>query len=295
MGAASSVDHPLRASVAQISPELIEAYDGCDGEKQAAIRELVLGVVAPPLPAKLYYWKIKGALAPTCLLLSMAEKRVETTFFASRDEWRAFRDEAPGRFPTGQLPALEYGDGKIVPESGACKRAVAAALGRLGAGRDFAVSESLMGQSDDLKRLLNKTAPTLLTLGLMGAAKTWTPDSTAACEAARPDVEAAIGRAANMLDGAGDRFTAGGESCGEVDMWWTLHCVDAVHGAGALGPLQPFYDRLRAHPGVAAYVDGTSAYSTPETPMWHQPIPDRIRRGSLEAELAAKCGESKVV
>lgn len=256
-----------------------------------------MSVAAPALPAKLYYWNIKGALAPSCLLLAMgrggdgAAVAVETKFFSSRDDWIAFRDES-GRFPTGQLPALEYGDGRIVPESGACKRAVAAALGRLGAGREFAVSESLMGQSDDLKRLLNKTAPNLMNLGLMGGEKTWTPEHTTACEAARPDLEAAIGKTANMVDG--DRFTASGECCGEVDLWWTLHCVEAVH-AGALGPLRPFYDRLRALPGVAAYVDGSGAYSTPETPMWHQPIPDRIRRGSLEAELAAKCGESKVV
>lgn len=202
----------------------------------------------------------------------MAGVEVETQFFNSYEEWHAVRDEIPGRFSTGQLPAMEYEDGNIVPESGALKRCIAAATGRLGSGRDYAISEALLGISDDLKKLLNTTAPNLMNLGMMGGGpNTWTSEHTTKCEETRPKIAEAIAKGAKLLQDV-SRFTSSGETCGEVDYFWTLHLVEIVH-PGTLGDLQPFYDRLRANEGIAKYVEGTSMYCTPKTPVWVQPIP----------------------
>jgi glutathione S-transferase len=227
------------------------------------------------LPKKVYYWGLRGGLAPTCLLLEMAEAKIEFEFFTSYESWHKKRDEVPGRFPTGQLPAMELADGTIIPESGALKRSVAAATGRLGAGKDYMTSEALMGISDDLKKLVNSTAPNVMNMGIMGGgAKTYSEEQAKKCvEETRPKVVATLEKIAGMLEGeAKDRFTTSGETCGEVDLLWTLHMVETVH-PGILGSLQAFYSRLRANAGIARYIEGTGTYSTPQTPTWVLPLP----------------------
>jgi hypothetical protein len=205
----------------------------------------------------------------------MADAKVEFQFFMSYEDWHKVRDEVPGRFPTDNLPSMELSDGTIVPESGALKRTVAAATGRLGKGRDYAISESLMGISDDLKKLVNTNAPNVANMGLMGGGpRSYTEEQASKCvEETRPKIVAALAKIGRMLIGEGkDRFTSTGETCGEVDLLWTLTMVETVH-PGILGPLAAFHARLVAHPGIARYIAGTGTYSTPQTPTWVVPLP----------------------
>jgi hypothetical protein len=132
-----------------------------------------------------------------------------------------------------------------------------------------------MGISDDLKKLVNSTAPNVMNMGIMGGgAKTYSEEQAKKCvEETRPKVVATLEKIAGMLEGeAKDRFTTSGETCGEVDLLWTLHMVETVH-PGILGSLQAFYSRLRANAGIARYIEGTGTYSTPQTPTWVLPLP----------------------
>ena len=227
------------------------------------------------LPKKLYYYALKGALSSSFCLLEMADARVDFHFCKSMPEWHQLRDEVPGRFPTGQLPAMELVDGTIVPESGAIKRTVAAALGKLGSGKDYSMSEALAGVSDDLKKLVNSCAPNVMNLGLMGSDKvTWSEEDTRKCvEEVRPKVVQSLTKIANMLSESKDRFTSTGDTLGEIDFFWTLHFIESGPHPGILGELQPFYARLRSNAGITRYIEGTGQYSTPQIPMWVQPLP----------------------
>merc|ERR1719453_2679344 len=104
-----------------------------------------------------------------------------------------------------------------------------------------------------------------------GAPKTWNDENAKALAETKPKVVAAIAKAGTMLAEAKDRFTSSGETCGEVDYFWTLHIAETVH-PGCLGPCQAFYDRLKGT-ACGKYCDGTSRYCSPETPMWQQPVP----------------------
>lgn len=226
------------------------------------------------MPKKVYYWQLKGGLAPSCCLLEMADAKVEFEFFTGYEDWHAVRDAVPGRFATGLLPAMELADGSVVSESGAVKRTIAAATGRLGSGKDFMISESLMGINDDLKKLVGQDAPNVMNLGLMGGGpKTWNDESKAKCEEVRPKISEKLGKIANMLLEGKDRFTASGETCGEVDLFWTLYTMESGPHPGLLGPLQAFYTRLHANAGITRYIEGTGTYSTPQTPNWLMPMP----------------------
>mmetsp|Transcript_2713 Transcript_2713/g.6067 ORF Transcript_2713/g.6067 Transcript_2713/m.6067 type:complete len:233 (-) Transcript_2713:252-950(-) len=226
------------------------------------------------LPKKLYYFAIKGGLSAACCLLEMADADIEFKWCTTMDEWHAVRDEVPGRFPTGVLPAMELADGRVIPESGAIKRSIAAATGRLGEGVDYMVSEACIGLAEDFRKIVNENCPNVMNLGMMGAPKSFSDEDAKKCvEVTRPKVIKFINdRIAPMLAPEKDRFTKSGETVGEVDVFWALHQCEQPH-PGNLGPLQAFYDRLRKNPGITRYIEGTGKYATPQLPMWQQVLP----------------------
>ena len=111
-----------------------------------------------------------------------------------------------------------------------------------------------------------------MNMGIMGGSKTYSDEQAKKCvDETRPKVVETLEKIARMLKGEGkDRFTTTGETCGEVDLLWTLTMVDTVH-PDSLGPLQAFYTRLRANAGITRYIEGTGTYSTPTTPNWVVP------------------------
>ena len=64
----------------------------------------------------------------------------------AKDKW----DDVKPTTPNGQLPICTLEDGSVIPESGAIMRACAAQTGLLGKGKDFVISEMLVGMTGDL-------------------------------------------------------------------------------------------------------------------------------------------------
>jgi hypothetical protein len=63
-----------------------------------------------------------------------------------KDQW----PDLKATTPNGQLPTCTLEDGSVIPESGAIMRACAAQTGLLGTGKDFVISEMLIGMTGDL-------------------------------------------------------------------------------------------------------------------------------------------------
>ena len=63
-----------------------------------------------------------------------------------KDQWPDLKPNTPN----GQLPICTLEDGTVIPESGAIMRACAAQTGLLGTGKDFVISEMLIGMTGDL-------------------------------------------------------------------------------------------------------------------------------------------------
>jgi hypothetical protein len=63
-----------------------------------------------------------------------------------KDQWPDLKPTTPN----GQLPTCTLEDGSVIPESGAIMRACAAQTGLLGTGKDFVISEMLIGMTGDL-------------------------------------------------------------------------------------------------------------------------------------------------
>merc|ERR1719436_544823 len=65
--------------------------------------------------------------------------------------------------PNGTLPIAKLSDGSLVSESGAIGRMIAGASGLLGSGREYVISEMLLGITSDLNQKAMKIAPTVFT------------------------------------------------------------------------------------------------------------------------------------
>ena len=74
----------------------------------------------------------------------------------AKDKW----EDVKPTTPNGQLPICTLEDGSVIPESGAIMRACAAQTGLLGKGKDFVISEMLVGMTADLvKETFGRYAP----------------------------------------------------------------------------------------------------------------------------------------
>lgn len=163
------------------------------------------------------------------------------------------------------LPFMELEDGTILPESNAIRHCAAQAAGMLGEGKDFALSEMLLGFCQDLQKEMFVCCPTMMTVG------SWTAEKTKQVEEeVRPKVLAKLQQIAQFCkDG---KFTSK-TTLGEVQLWFQLYqCVDGPHPQVVeQAGLKPFYDRMLAEPGVKKLLDGSGTCGS--LPNYVVPLP----------------------
>merc|ERR1719436_342268 len=120
--------------------------------------------------------------------------------------------------PNGTLPIAKLSDGSFVSESGAIGRAIAGASGMLGHGKEYVISEMLLGITSDLNQKAMKIAPTVFTKDNFDSEK-----KQAYQEGRGAVIEFADTKYEKFLIGAGDRFTESGLTFGEVIS--SLSCI----------------------------------------------------------------------
>lgn len=166
--------------------------------------------------------------------------------------------------PTGLLPLMKLRDGSYVIESQAILRAVGCATGAIGTGKDFLISEMLMGLTADLLKKVN--FPTMMTV------KDWTPEKSA--EAKTKDVPLVLAQLAKyeqFLADSGDKFTASGVTVGEIDLFCKLHTLSVTVPEMIIPSLEPFVKRMEAIPALKKILDGQTAWGP--LPPYFRPFP----------------------
>lgn len=141
-------------------------------------------------------------------------------------------------------------------ESGAIMRVAAANANLMGTGKDFVVSEMLLGLNGDLIKCTygSGKVPTVLSVKDFDDKKKTEFESET-----KPAVAAQLGKYEQFLLPAGDRFTESGQTLGEIHLFCQLHMLSN----GALpeviqGKLASFYSRMASIPGIKKVLDGQS-------------------------------------
>lgn len=161
------------------------------------------------------------------------------------------------KVPNGQLPVMTLEDGSVVPESGAIMRACAAQAGLLGTGKDFIISEMLIGMVADLVKTTfgSGKIPTAFTVEKFKEAGNVKEFN----EVTKPAALAQIGKFDKWLLPAGDRFTGSGQTLGEIELWCKLYMIsNGSIPEVAGGKLEPFFKRMSALPGIKKVLAGES-------------------------------------
>jgi len=149
--------------------------------------------------------------------------------------------------PFGQLPYL-VDDGLKIGQSMAIARYVGQKAGLQGEGKDFAISEMLIEEQNDLYNILAK-------------AMYHPVDKTAAWKTAlEVEIPKQFGLVENLLHGDyfGSKLTTG-----DVAIWSIVNIILDVDAKAvdAYPKLKAHYARLSSHPGVQAYLKhAPSAY-----------------------------------
>lgn len=211
----------------------------------------------------LHYFGLKGAQALSVTCLEQGDVPYTAAVY-SMETWPAFKPKTP----TGLLPLIEYTDGTMIPESGAVQRVCAAKAGLLGEGRDYALSEMLMGLTADLWKQVSGNVPTIMTIG------NWDADKTEAWKTTfKPKVKAQLEKYAVFLkDGA--KITSSGVSMGEMELWVRLFML--INGAyptvlDDVPSLKPFYDRMSGEQGPSRLMNHKTKFGT--LPDYFCPLP----------------------
>lgn len=219
-----------------------------------------------PEPVTLHYFGVKGAASLATICLEHKSVPYEVKKYGMED-WPA----AKPTFPTGMLPVLEYQkDGVKIPESGSISRVCASYAGMLGQGRDFAISEMLMGLNTDVWKQVGGNVPTMMTIGNWDAEKKqkWESEN-------KPKVKELFLKYIQFLQDKADRFTSGGETIGEMEVWLRLYMLQ--NGAYPelmtdIPQLLPFYTRMSGLKGPTAYAEDKTAFGP--MPAYFVPIPN---------------------
>lgn len=209
----------------------------------------------------LHYFGLYGAQTTAVACLEQCDipyKSVVYTF----DTWGA----AKPKMPTGVVPVIEYSDGTMIPESGSIQRVCAARGGLLCEGRDFALSEMLVGMNADLWDHVKGNVPTIMTVG------SWPVEKTDAWENTfKPKVKEQLQKYCVFLKDD-SFFTACGVSIGEMELWVRLFML--INGAYAtvlsdVPALKPFYDRMCTEQGPKRLINN----ETKVGPLGHYFVP----------------------
>jgi len=182
---------------------------------------------------KLYYWNVKARGQLPALLLSIGNLDHE---WVRNPDWPAMKDQTP----FGQLPVLKDGD-LTIGQSMAIARYIAHKGGLQGEGKDFAVSEMMIEEQNDLYNALAKAmyAPSDKPAAWKNALEVEIPKHFALIE--------------KLLHGEhfGSKLTAG-----DVAIWSILNIILDLnaHALDAFPKLKAFYEKLSHHAGVASYL-----------------------------------------
>merc|ERR1712187_909319 len=110
------------------------------------------------MPKKFMYFGLATPVGlPSQLCLELSGKSYEGKS-VSFDEWGAVKPTTPN----GQLPVAYMPDGSSLCESGAIARTIAGAGGMLGKGKDYMMSEMLMGITNDFSKKSMEIAPSIV-------------------------------------------------------------------------------------------------------------------------------------
>lgn len=199
-------------------------------------------------PKKVIYFGVKAAALPATICLEIGNVDYEAQKVAM-DEWKDLKPQ----MPTGVLPVAVMSDGTMLPESGAIQRTCAAAVGLLGEGKNFMISELLMGLNTDLNKKVQGNVPTMMTVN------DWTAEkSKNVQDKVKPEVLEFLAKYEPFLDG--DKFTETGCTIGEIELFCKLHMFKAAIPEVVQGKLKNFYDRMAAVKGVKKVLDGESKF-----------------------------------
>lgn len=221
------------------------------------------GQLGLDMPKKVSYFALSTPVGlPSMCLLEMSGKPYEG-HGVKFEEWTDLKPKTP----SGQLPYAEMKDGSFICESGAIGRVCAGAAGLLGSGKEFAISEMLVGMTSDMNKAVFEVAPTIMTV------KDFTDQKQKAFMEKKPTILERFKKYERLLLPSGDRFTASGISFGEVNLFCHLFCY--AHGAfpdAKSGGLAKFYERMEAVPGIRKVLDGKSKFG--ELALYMVPLPN---------------------
>jgi len=115
----------------------------------------------------------------------------------------------------------------------------------------------LLGLTGDLNKKVMAGVPTLMTVG------TWTPEQTAKAKTEiLPDVLAHLAKYTQFMLPAGDRFTEGGLTIGEIDLFAKIYCMKVAFPEMVTPALKPFFERVLATPAVAKFFAGETKWGS---------------------------------
>jgi len=165
---------------------------------------------------KLTYFALKAAIFPAvcCMEVGGAEDEGEPVSMGpfTNDLCKVTWDSLKPSTPNGQLPLCTLEDGTVIPESSAIMRACAAQTKMLGDGKDYVLSEMLMGMTGDLVKD---------TYGSDKVPSAFTLDSFKSAEAVKefndetkPKAIERVGKYEKYL--TGDKFTTSGITVSSV-------------------------------------------------------------------------------
>jgi len=187
--------------------------------------------------------------------------------FADRADWSNFKQATPW----GALPVLEVpGVGKIGHEAAILNylARISKVLGNMSA-RDYATSQQLLSESEDIYCALQRVQPTFKAKDKPKAAMVefWSKDDSAEHNRTQ-GLKVYLGLLEKFHAGCGHeagRFTASGVSIGECKLFATLHCLklirkDVLEGYPALAA---FYGRFGALKETKSVVESGGAFPGP--------------------------------
>jgi glutathione S-transferase len=198
-----------------------------------------------------YFPLLAKGLAPTlCAELSgLAWKGNKDTGFAM-DKWADLK--ASGKPPFGQLPILETGSSVIGQSTAICSY-IGHVAGTDGQdGNEYAMSQMLMAEGEDLYNLMQKFQPTIF-------AKDKSEDDVIVkfwAETVPPEL-----KKLDKLLGSKTAFTKSGTTVGELYVFAMIHQMVVVSSdcLDETPSLKKFYDSTKALPGVKKVLDGGSS------------------------------------
>jgi len=192
---------------------------------------------------KLYYWNIKARGQVPALLLNVAGIKHE---LVKDFEWPGSLKE---KTPFGQVPFLEDGDIKVA-QSMAIARYIARKGNLLGDNdHDFSISEQLIEEQNDIYNALAKAQ--------------YAPDEKKSDEWKNSLEKTIPAHLANLEKLIKGDYFASKLTAGDIAIWSIFNIVLDVdpHALDKFPKLHAFYEKVKAHPGVAAYINsGVAVY-----------------------------------